>query len=79
MNNKVGITKASSVRSVVKHAGAGGLELDSLAGQIEHSVANGSAPLRWFFGTVLLRLGAAEMDPTTRCTLRLNTTSAMKS
>ena len=32
-------------------SGAGGLRLKSLAGQIEHSIVNGSPPLRHFFET----------------------------
>ena len=32
--------------------GAGGLGFDSTAGQIEHNVADGSPPLRSFFGAV---------------------------
>ena len=36
---------------------------DSRAGQIGHSVANGSPPLRRFFGAVLFRRQAAEMEP----------------
>ena len=43
---------------------AGGLGFDSRAGQIGHSVANGSPPLRRFFGAVLPRRYAEEIwDP----------------
>ena len=42
--------------------GEGGLEFNSQAGQIEHSVANGSPPLLRFFGAVLPRRQAAEID-----------------
>ena len=35
--------------------GAGGLGFENRAGLIKHSVANGSPPLRRFFGAVLLR------------------------
>ena len=35
--------------------GEGNLEFDSRAGQIVHSVVNGSPPLRRFFGTILSR------------------------
>ena len=47
-------------------------------GQIGHSVANGSPPLRCFFGAKLLRRNAAKMDPATHCTLRRNKKSIMK-
>ena len=42
------------------------------------SVANGTPPLRRFFGTVLLKCQAAEMSPATRYTLRHKIASAMK-
>ena len=35
--------------------GAGGLEFESRGGQAVHSVANGSPPLRRFFGAALPR------------------------
>ena len=40
-----------------------------------HSVANGSPPLRCFFGAALPRRKAAKMGPVTRYTLRRNTAS----
>ena len=44
----------ANVSSVVKHIAidAGGYGIDSWAGQIEHSVANSSPPLRYFCGAV---------------------------
>ena len=45
--------------------GAGGMGFDSRAGQIGHSVAYGSPPLRRFFRAVLSRRYAAEMNPAT--------------
>ena len=58
--------------------GARGLGFDYRAGQIGHSVANGSLPLRRFFGAVLPRRQAVEMCLATRYTLRRNTASIMK-
>ena len=58
--------------------GAGGLGFNFRAGQIGHSVANGSPPLRCFFRAVLLRRLAVEMDPATRCKFRRNTASIIK-
>ena len=45
------------VCSVYKHIAidVGGLGFDYRVGQIGHSVANGSPPLRRFFGAVLLK------------------------
>ena len=40
--------------------GAVGLEFNSRAGQIRHSIDNGSPPLRRFFGAVLRCLGAKD-------------------
>ena len=57
--------------------GSGDFRFDYLAGQIRHSVANRSQPLRRCFGAVLLRRYAVEMDPATRYTLRRNTASIM--
>ena len=50
----------------------GGPGFDSWASQIEHCVANDSPPLQCFFGAVLARRQAAEMDPATRY-IRRNT------
>ena len=52
-----------TVGAVMKNIaiGAGGLGFDSCAGQIGHSVANGSPVLRHFFGAVLPRRCATEM------------------
>ena len=55
-----------------------GLGFNSRAGHIELSVTNGSPPLRRFFGAVLPRRCAAEMDPATRYMLRYNTASIMR-
>ena len=44
----------------------------------QHSVANGSPPLRRFFGAVLPRRSAAEMSSATRYTLRGSTASVIK-
>ena len=57
--------------------GAGGQGLDSWAGQIERSVANGSPPLT-FFEAVLSKRLAVEMGPATCYALRRNTASIMK-
>ena len=57
--------------------GAGSLWFESRVGQIEHSVANGSPPLRCFFRAVLPRHLVAEMGPATRYTLRRNNVSIM--
>ena len=46
--------------------GAIGQAFDSQAGQIRQSVANGSPPLRCFFGAVLSEVLCAEMGPATR-------------
>ena len=56
----------------------GGSEFDSRAGQIGQNVANGPPPLRRFFGAVLPRLLAAEIDPATRYTRRRDIASIMK-
>ena len=45
---------------------AEGLGLNSQAGQVGHSVANGSPPLWRFFGAALLRREAAGSGPATR-------------
>ena len=58
--------------------GARGLGFDSLAGQIGHSVASGSSPLRLFFGPVLSRRLAAEMGHAISCTLWRNIASTIK-
>ena len=58
--------------------GAGGLGFDFRTHQIGHSVANSLSPLRCFFGAVLSRRLAAEMDPAARYTLRRNTASITK-
>ena len=42
---------------------AGGLGFDSESGQIKHSIANISLPLRSFFRAVLPRRSAAEVNP----------------
>ena len=49
------IFKCKSISSVVKHIAidSGGLGFGSRAGQIGHSIANGSPLLRRFFGAVL--------------------------
>ena len=57
--------------------GAGGRGFDYQAGQIGHSVANGSLPLRCLFVAVLPGRLAAEMDSATRYTLS-NAASIMK-
>ena len=51
------LKKPGDYSVVVKHLAidAEGLGLNSQAGQIGHSVANGSQPLRRFFGAALLR------------------------
>ena len=46
--------------------------------KIGRSVANDSPPLRRFFGAVLPRRCAAEMDPATRYTLRCNIASIIE-
>ena len=46
---------ALGISSVVDCYRCGGLGLKSRVGQIEHSIANGSSPLRRFFGAVLPR------------------------
>ena len=48
-------TSGRLVSSLVKHIGVGGLGFDSQPRQIEHSVANGSPPLRRSCGAVLPR------------------------
>ena len=58
--------------------GARDVGFDYRAGQISHSVANGTSPLRCFLGAVLSRCEAAEMGPTTRYTLRSNAAIIMK-
>ena len=64
------------VRNIV--IGAGGLGFDSRAGHIERSVASDSPRLRCYFGVVLPRRYAAEMDPATPYLFRRNTASIMK-
>ena len=66
--------------AVVNHIaiGAGGTAFDSQAGQIEHNVANGSPPLRRFFGAVLPARWAEEMGPAACYALRRNTEDVMK-
>ena len=57
---------------------AEGLEFDSRVGYIGHNVANGLLLLRRFFVAVLHVRQAADVDPTTRHTLRRNTESVKK-
>ena len=57
--------------------GSGGLGFYSRAGQIGHSVANGSPPLRRFFGAALPSSGAA-MNSATCYTLWRNNASITK-
>ena len=78
-------TSASGNLQVLSHQptvyiamGTGCLGFDFRAGQITHSLTNGSPPLRCFFGAVLSRRYAAEMDPASRYTLWCNTASIMK-
>ena len=68
------------VSSVVKLVviGAGGLALDSRADQIGLNVANGSPPLRRFFGAVLHRRKTADMGRATRYKLQRNIAGTMK-
>ena len=61
-----------SVDVMVKDIGAEGLGFDSRAGQIGPSLANGSLPLRRFFGAALPRRQVAEMDTKTSRMLRRN-------
>ena len=56
---------------------AEGLGIDFRSSYIGHSVTNSSPPLRCFFGAVLPRRLAAEMDPDTRYMLWNNTASIM--
>ena len=58
--------------------GAGGLNFDSGAGEIEGSVTNDSPPLRRFFKVVLSWRLAAEMRLATRHILRCNAASIVK-
>ena len=60
--------------------GVGGLGFDYRAGQIRHSVANGSLPLRSFFEAVIddQAFKPRKMGPTTRYTRRRGTASMMK-
>ena len=57
--------------------GVGGLRFDSRAGQIRHSVADGSPPLRFSleFKAASLRRYAAEIGPASRYMLRRITAS----
>ena len=57
--------------------GAGGLGSESRVGRskIGHSVANGSPPLRCFFGAALPRRQGVEMDSSICYALRRNTAS----
>ena len=61
---------------------AEGLGFNSQAGQIGHSVANGSPPMRRFFGAnaqALTRgVGAPPLAATLRLYIKLNETSMMK-
>ena len=50
--------------------GAGGLGFHFRVGQIRQSVANGSPPLRRFFGAMLPKRYVAEMSPATRYMIR---------
>ena len=47
---------------------SGNLELDSRLGKLGRNAVNGSPPLSRFFGAVLPRHQAAEIDPATRHT-----------
>ena len=53
----------------------GNLRFDSRAGHIQHSVVNGSPPLRRFFEAVLRRRKVPKMDPATRYKHQRNTVS----
>ena len=59
-----------------------GLRFNSQAGQIGHSVANGSLPLRRFFGAALSRVKPRGQAPPLATTLQyyseFNETSAVK-
>ena len=57
-------------------AGRGGLARFPAA-QIEHNVPNGSPPLRRYFGAVLPRCEAEEINSATSCMLRRNNASKM--
>ena len=59
-------------------ASVGGQGFDYWAGQIGHSVGNGSPPLRCFIGAALRRHKVADTDPSTGRTLRWNAASIMK-
>ena len=76
-NSVAGLYFHRPVSSVDKSIGAGGLGFDP-RGEIGHSVANGSPPLRRSFGAVLARRYAVHMDPASRYTLRRNAASIMK-
>ena len=53
-------------------------EFESQVGQIGHSVANSSAPLRRFFGVALPKSQAAETGTVSRFTFRSDAASIMK-
>ena len=61
-------------------SGAGGLRFKSLAGQIGHSLANGSPPLQHFFEKSCVAPGVMTLRwaPQARYTPRRNTASIMK-
>ena len=66
--SKVGLKMVLGYRLIVAvlkdiAIGAGGCGIEFQTCQIGHSVANGSPPLRCFFGAVLSRRSTAEMDP----------------
>ena len=77
---KTNFDHKTPVSSVFKHIamGAGSLDFDSRAVQIGYSVANGSPPLRCFFGAVLRRRYTAEMGPAIGFALRCNHASVIK-
>ena len=60
---------------IASGAGAG---FDSRAGRIEHNVANGASPLRYFFGLQSCVAQAPSCGDATRYMLRHNTVSIMK-
>ena len=78
--NDVASRPRPAVSSVAKRTrsrcGRSGVRFPGRSNQ--RSVANGSPPLRRFFGDVYPRRLAVEMGPATRYTLRRNTASIMK-
>ena len=66
VNNQITINKSKNISSGNAFlSGAGDLRFKSRAGQIGHSVADGSPPLRHFFerSSVARRLNYPEIDP----------------